>query len=129
MNGRLLTIVLLVLSLIPLPPFSAASEEAGSLYVRKVENLPDNFIFGMDVSSVLAEEASGVRYYDFDGNEEDLFRILSDSGINWIRVRIWNDPYDGEGRGFGGGNCDIGTAVEIGRRAAACGMKLLADFH
>ena len=110
--------------------FSACAETADStLYVRKVENLPDDFIFGMDVSSVLAEEASGVRYFDFNGQETDLFRVLADSGINTIRVRVWNNPYDEEGRGFGGGNCDIATAVEIGKRAAACGMSLLVDFH
>ena len=117
----------LVLSLFSFPV--AAEEAASSLYVRKVENLPEDFIFGMDISSVLAEEASGVRYCDFDGKETDLFRILADNGINTVRVRVWNNPYDDEGRGFGGGNCDIRTAVEIGRRAAACGMSLLVDFH
>ena len=126
MNGKLLVIVLLIIFLLPLP---AGAEGKSSLYVKKVENLPEDFIFGMDVSSVLAEEASGVKYYDFDGNETDLFRLLAENGINYIRVRIWNDPYDDEGNGFGGGNCDIRTAVEIGRRANACGMKLLADFH
>ena len=126
MNGKLLAIVLLMILLLPLP---AGAEGKSSLYVKKVENLPEDFIFGMDVSSVLAEEASGVKYYDFDGNETDLFRLLAENGINYIRVRIWNDPYDDEGNGFGGGNCDIRTAAEIGRRATACGMKLLADFH
>ena len=110
-----------------LPDAGAAASD--TLYVKKVENLPEDFIFGMDISSVLAEEASGVKYYGFDGKETDLFRILAASGINHIRVRIWNDPYDSEGNGFGGGNCDIRTAVEIGKRATACGMKLLADFH
>ncbi len=110
-------------------PFSAAEEAGDTLYVRKVENLPEDFIFGMDISSVLAEEQSGVKYHDFDGKEEDLFRILADNGINTIRVRIWNDPFDSEGNSFGGGNCDIRTAAEIGRRAAKCGMKLLPDFH
>ena len=129
MNGRSLLILALVLGLL-LPGLSAGAEAVSeSLYVKKVENLPEDFIFGMDVSSVLAEEASGVKYYDFDGNETDLFRLLADNGINYIRVRIWNDPYDGNGNGFGGGNCDIRTAVEIGRRATARGMKLLADFH
>ena len=126
MNGKLLAIVLLMILLLPLP---VGAEGKSSLYVKKVENLPEDFIFGMDVSSVLAEEASGVKYFDFDGNETDLFRLLAENGINYIRVRIWNDPYDDEGNGFGGGNCDIRTAVEIGRRANACGMKLLADFH
>ena len=131
MNGLRLLVTLLVLSLLPLLPLSAGAEtgEKSSLYVRKVENLPEDFIFGMDVSSVLAEEASGVVYRGFDGKETDLFRLLAENGITHIRDRIWNDPYDGEGNGFGGGNCDIGTAAEIGRRAAACGLKLIADFH
>ncbi len=108
---------------------SAALAEGSELYVKKVDNLPDDFIFGMDVSSVLSEERSGVVYRDSDGNAADLFRLLRDSGITHIRVRIWNDPYDEEGRGYGGGNCDIDTAVAIGRRASACGLKLIVDFH
>ena len=128
MNGRIFILMLLALALC-LPAFAGADSASDALYVKKVENLPEDFIFGMDISSVLAEEASGVKYYDFDGNEADLFRVLKDNGINMIRVRIWNNPYDDEGHGFGGGNCDIRTAVEIGKRAAACGMKLLADFH
>ncbi len=129
MNGRILLMLALALML-ALPCLPAGAETASeSLYVKKVENLPEDFIFGMDVSSVLAQEASGVKYYDFDGNEADLFRILSDNGINYIRVRVWNNPFDQEGRGFGGGNCDINAATEIGKRATACGMKLLVDFH
>ena len=122
-----LLVICLVLSSSALP--EAAKAASSTLWVKKVENLPEDFIFGMDISSVLAEEASGVKYYDFDGNETDLFRLLADSGINTIRVRVWNNPYDEEGRGFGGGNCDIAAAVEIGKRAAACGMELLVDFH
>ena len=130
MNGikGMLTFLLILCLCVPAAA-AAAGEETSSLYVRKVDNLPEDFLFGMDVSSVIAEEKSGVRYRDFDGQEKDLFRILADSGINTIRVRVWNDPYDAEGHGFGGGNCDIGTAVEIGKRAAACGMQLLVDFH
>ena len=129
MNGRMILLALLALTLC-LPVLAGAENAAESaLYVKKVENLPEDFIFGMDVSSVLAEEASGVKYYGFDGKETDLFRILADNGINYIRVRIWNNPYDEAGNGFGGGNFDIRTAMEIGKRATACGMKLLADFH
>ena len=127
MNGRILA-ALAVLALLVCAIPAAGAEESG-LYVKKVENLPEDFIFGMDISSVIAEENSGVRYYDFDGNETDLFTLLSDCGINYIRVRVWNDPYDAEGHGFGGGNCDIANAVAIGRRATAAGMRLLVDFH
>ena len=108
-----------------LPGF--AEEE--KLYVRKVENLPEGFFLGMDVSSVLAEEASGVKYYDALGRERDLFDLLAENGVNLIRVRVWNDPFDAQGRGYGGGNCGIDAAVEIGRRAAAAGLPLLVDFH
>ena len=100
-----------------------------TLYVKAVDNLPKDFILGMDVSSVLAEEASGVKYYNFDGEEQDLFQILAENGVTHIRVRVWNHPYDAEGHGFGGGNNDIEKAVEIGKRATKYGMKLIVDFH
>ena len=100
-----------------------------SLYVEKVENLPDEFILGMDASCVPALEAGGVKYYDHDGNEKDVYQILSENGINYIRVRVWNDPYDAAGNGYGGGNCDIENAVAIGKRATQYGMKLLVNFH
>ena len=108
------------------PKVDVASD---SLSVRKVEDLPADFIFGMDVSSVLSLENSGVRFYDYEGNEEDLFKILAESGITHIRVRVWNDPFDSKGNGYGGGNCDINTAAEIGKRAAKYGLKLIVDFH
>lgn len=100
-----------------------------SLFVRKVENLPEDFIMGMDASCVPALEKGGVRYYDFDGTEKDVYEILSENGINYIRVRLWNDPYDATGNGYGGGNCDLENAIAIGKRATQFGMKLLLDFH
>ena len=103
--------------------------ESDSLFVQKVENLPNDFILGMDASCVPALENSGVKYYDFDGTEKDVYEILSDNGINYIRVRIWNDPYDANGNGYGGGNCDLENAIAIGKRATEYGMKLLVDFH
>ena len=122
MKHILLFVLLLALTL----PAAALAEE---VFVKPVPDLPADFALGMDVSSVLSLEAAGVKYYDHDGTERDLFAILADSGVNYIRVRVWNDPFDAEGRGYGGGNCDISAAVEIGKRAAAHGMKLLVDFH
>ena len=100
-----------------------------TLYVQKVENLPEDFILGMDASCVPALEAGGVKYYDYDGTEKDVYEILSENGINYIRVRVWNDPFDAEGNGYGGGNCDIENAIAIGKRATEYGMKLLVNFH
>ena len=94
-----------------------------------MEELPEDFILGMDVSSLIAEEDSGVRYYDFDGQEKDLLQILAENGLTHIRLRVWNEPYDAQGHGYGGGNCDIDKALRIGQRATAAGLKLIVDFH
>ena len=103
--------------------------EGSDLYVEKVENLSQDFIMGMDASCVPALEASGVKFYNYDGQEQDVYQTLAEAGVNYIRVRVWNDPYDAHGNGYGGGNCDIDNAIEIGKRATQYGMKLLVDFH
>lgn len=100
-----------------------------TLRVNKVDGLPDDFIFGMDASCVPALEAGGVKYYDHGNNEKDVYTILAENGLNYVRVRIWNDPFDKNGNGYGGGNCDIDNAVKVGKRATATGMKLLVNFH
>ncbi len=111
----------------PIPLQTEVSSD--SLYVQKVEALPQDFILGMDASCVPSLEAGGVRYFDQEGNEKDVYQILRENGINYIRVRIWNDPFDGNGQGYGGGNCDIENAIAIGKRATEQGMKLLVNFH
>ena len=112
-----------------LPNHIETNVSSDSLHVSKVENLSDDFIMGMDASCVPSLEASGVRYYDYDGTEKDVYQILSENGINYIRVRVWNDPYDSNGNGYGGGNCDIDNAIAIGKRATEYGLKLLVNFH
>ena len=103
-------------------------EEAG-VYVEAVSGISDDFIRGMDASSVLVEENSGVVYYNFEGEEQDVFQTLAEAGINYIRLRVWNDPYDENGNGYGGGNNDVETAIALGQRATKYGMKVCIDFH
>lgn len=106
----------------------AEAEEAG-VYVEPIEGLPEDFIRGVDISSVLVEEKSGVVYYNETGEEQDLFQTLAQNGVNYIRVRVWNDPFDENGNGYGGGNNDTAAAAEIGARAAKYGMQLCVDYH
>lgn len=106
----------------------AESIEA-DIFVEKVQGLDEDFIKGVDVSSILALEESNVKFYNEAGAEQDIFTTLADSGVNYVRVRVWNDPYDANGNGYGGGNNDVAQAIEIGKRATANGMKLLVDFH
>lgn len=86
-------------------------------------------IKGVDISSVIAIEKAGVEFYNERGDEEDIFAILSRKGVNYIRVRVWNEPYDNNGNTYGGGNNDLYVAAEIGKRAAKYGMKLLVDIQ
>ena len=86
-------------------------------------------IRGADISSVLSLEKAGVKFYNDLGQEQDLFKTLAEHGVNYIRVRVWNEPFDSDDNTYGGGYCDLENAKEIGRRAAQYGMKLLVDIH
>ena len=103
--------------------------EESTVYVEPVDGISDDFYRGMDVSAVLALENSGVKYYNFDGEEQDVFMTLAQAGVNYIRLRVWNDPHDENGNGYGGGNNDVATAITLGQRATQYGMKVCIDFH
>ena len=110
---------------------SAAVVKAG-INVEKVNGLTSDFIGGVDISSYRALKDSGVKYYDFAGNKLDdagFFKLLKDSGINYVRIRVWNNPYDASGNGYGGGNNDLQKAVDMGKLATEAGMRVLIDFH
>lgn len=109
----------------PMPEGPAES----TIYVEPVDGISDDFYRGMDASAVLALENSGVKYYNFGGEEQDVFMTLAQAGVNYIRLRVWNDPYDENGNGYGGGNNDVATAIALGQRATQYGMKVCIDFH
>ncbi|MDD6551181.1 MAG: glycosyl hydrolase 53 family protein [Lachnospiraceae bacterium] len=71
-------------------------------------------------------------YKDYDGNiikDQSFFDFLAKQGMNWVRIRVWNDPYDANGNGYGGGTNDVAKAVQMGQWATNAGMKVLIDFH
>ena len=105
------------------------SESEPGVFVEAIGGLSDDFILGCDVSTIISEEQSGVVYYNDKGEEQDMLLTLAENGVNTVRIRVWNDPYDEKGNGYGGGNCDVDTAVEIGRRATKYGMGSIIDFH
>ena len=139
MKKLLLTVSLFLLGVVLV---GCTSEETGeqpqneflepvesTIFVEAVTGMRDDFIRGVDIGSVIAQENSGVTWYNWDDEEQDLFEILAEAGVNLIRIRIWNDPFDEYGRGFGGGNNDVATAIEIGQRATAAGMGVQLNFH
>ena len=128
-------------------------------------NVRQDFMMGVDLSSEPAMRASTASphstnnfiFRNKEGEAEDIYKIYADHGVNYVRARVWNDPFyrgetiqspsgslseadqyqashprygDGYGPGtYGGGNNDINRAVEIGLRATQNNMKLLVDFH
>ncbi len=103
------------------------------IYVQKVEGLGADFIKGVDVSSYVSLRDSGVVFRDWNGqaiNDQQFFDQLKEAGVNYVRIRVWNDPYNSaNGKGYGGGNNDLAKAEKIGKWATAAGMKVLIDFH
>ena len=86
------------------------------------------WIKGMDVSLLLEVERCGGRFYDH-GAEGNALDILKNHGVNLIRLRLWNDPFDEDGNSYGGGGNDIGTTLTLAKRACERGMGWLLDFH
>ncbi len=104
--------------------FSGAADAA--VQINPIPNLSQDFIKGADVSMLPEMESLGAKFYDIDGTQMDALQIMKNHGINWIRVRIWNNPQDGPG---GGGNTSEERAIELAKRAKALGLKVLVDFH
>ncbi len=84
------------------------------------------FMMGADVSSLPAMEDYGAKFYDFDGGNKDALHILKEHGIDYIRLRIWNDPTTSFDRGD---YCNLENTLDIAKRVKNMGLKLLLDFH
>lgn len=120
------TLRALVLSAIAAGALAFSQPADAAIQVNPIPNLRQDFIKGADISMLPELESRGAKFYDVDGTEMDNLQIMKKHGINWIRVRIWNNPKDGAG---GGGNTDEARAIELAKRAKALGMKTLVDFH
>ena len=87
-----------------------------------------DFIRGADVSMLKDIEDLGGEFYD-NGVKKDALEIMKNHGANYVRLRLWVDPYDSEGNSYGGGSNDFNTTLYLAKRAQEKGMKVLIDFH
>jgi len=93
--------------------------------------VPDDFMRGVDISNTYILEQAGCVFYDHDNNQKDILQIMKDDGVNWIRLRIWNDhqkAYNPPAYA-GDGDNDLLKTRAIAKRAKALGMKFFLDFH
>lgn len=79
------------------------------------------FAKGADISWVTQMESSNVKFYDKNGNQQDLFVLMKSLGFNSIRLRAWVNPSDGW--------CNTADVVAKAIRAKNAGMKIMIDFH
>lgn len=117
---------------------SAESNEGwfNEVNIDKISSMTSTFVNGMDISSMKQLYDNGARFYDKNGNETALPLLLKDNGVNYIRLRLWVEPYDtwtenGETKSFayGGGNCTTENVLWMAKECKAVGLKVLLNFH
>lgn len=104
----------------------SAAPAMAAVQVNPIPGISQDLIKGVDISILPEMEKYGAKFYDTDGTEMDCLAIMQKHGVNWIRVRIWNDVSKNPG---GGGDTDEKRAIELVKRAHALGMKALVDLH
>jgi arabinogalactan endo-1,4-beta-galactosidase len=82
------------------------------------------FIRGADISIQTKQETDGVKYNEY-GVQKDVLTIFKNHDLNWIRIRIFNNPNPSNY----GASMDINYVTTLGARVKAAGFKFLLDFH
>lgn len=82
---------------------------------------------GVDVSTYLEEKNGGAKYFDH-GKEIDPFREMRANGVDLIRLRVWNDPFE-NGRPYLGGTNSVENDLKIIEDLKPYGFSYIIDFH
>lgn len=103
------------------------------IQIVPIESISKTFSMGIDISTIQNVLKNGGKFYNRAGIRESIYKLLSDNGFTYIRLRLWNEPYqfnsDGNKLYYGGGICDTEIIKEIAVDAKGLGFKLLLDFH
>lgn len=86
-------------------------------------------ILGIDSSGILETRAAGARYFVAGKEVEPISYIHDHNGVSYMRLRLWLDPYDEQGRPYGGGTVDYPALVKMAKEGLEKGYKILLDFH
>jgi arabinogalactan endo-1,4-beta-galactosidase len=85
----------------------------------------NSFVKGADISWLPQMEATGYKFYNDQGVEQDCFQILKDHGINTIRLRTFVNPSNDKASG----HCSKEETVAMALRAQKWGLRVMIDFH
>ncbi|MFT4285934.1 MAG: glycosyl hydrolase 53 family protein [Protaetiibacter sp.] len=76
---------------------------------------------GADVSSLARSLDLGASYYNASGVAQNPLQILKDKGVNYVRLRVWNNPASGYN--------NKAKVLQQAASAKALGLKVMIDFH
>ncbi len=82
---------------------------------------------GVDISTYLEEKLDGAKYFDH-GQEIDPLALLIKNNVDLIRLRVWNDPYEGNKPYLGGTN-SVDNNIKIIKEIQKYNFKYIIDFH
>lgn len=85
----------------------------------------NEFVKGADIGWLPQMEATGYKFYNDNGTEEDCIKILKDHGINTVRLRTWVNPSDDPQSG----HCSKDETVALAVRSRKAGMRVMINFH
>ena len=83
------------------------------------------FAKGADIGWLAQMEATGYKFYDSTGVQQNCLNILKDHGINTVRLRVWVNPSGDKING----HCSKEETVTMALRAKEMGMRVMIDFH
>ena len=102
-----------------------------SLHYEDDQDTQYESLFGGAISWLDWVEDKGGKYYRTDRTEADALQIMAESGCNFVRLELYNNPgdYINElGETFPKGYKDADAIYDLALRANAKGMKIQLSF-
>ncbi|MDO4543973.1 MAG: glycosyl hydrolase 53 family protein [Clostridia bacterium] len=85
-------------------------------------------ILGIDISTYLEGVRFGAKYFK-DGKPYDPTCGFIENGVEYSRIRLWNDPYSPDKKPYLGGTCDLDNFFDLALMLQPKGYKTVLDFH
>ncbi|NUQ96088.1 MAG: arabinogalactan endo-1,4-beta-galactosidase [Streptomyces sp.] len=110
--------IAMLMAALTLPATLLTTSASASARVSAANSLS---MLGADVSTAQRAQDLGAKYYDASGTARDPLDILKGLGVNYVRLRIWNNPASGYN--------NEAKVLQYAKQVKARGLKLLVDFH
>ena len=111
----------LLLAALAFVTLSSCSDDHDTIPQKEPTYDMTGFAKGADVSWLTQMQASGKKFYNSNGTEQDCMSLLRDLGVNSIRLRVWVDPADGW--------CNKKDLLTKAWQAKNLGERIMVDFH